>query len=536
MKFGLRKGWAILLGVLSFCISCGDAELLDTNKWSDHLEDWTPSVKGAIAWGTFTVWDFLQDSTRDFQVEKEYRNGDSILVVKYTQPNIKSIDIAEVFKLEGTSVEFEENLLPKELKIALEEHKSISIDDFYLEKGLECKFDTSVYLSLPLPKEFDKTDLRQITLSRGTCICELPKFATDLEYELSVTYKSEGKDKELLNENKSEKSLENETFDLVLKNKIPLTIKLWLKKGTINGDFKVKVTFFNYDFSVVRGNIVNTKGIGIAGDFDMSMDLLNDLDIDDKILFTDPKVKLVMKNKGLGIPLEVDMKFSGTNTDSVLTLYKPLAYNGSLSADTSWVENWVIDSTNSNIVNFLAELPRGKMEYSGEVTVNPKGVDTCVIYKDGSLDLDLNVEVPVALKIDSLLSYSKSLTNLSLDQQYTDKIKEGTISLRVEENALPLDLSIPKLILLDENNRHLDTIAVISDNRNEGKIKAGEKDGVLSFKINEDTAKKLGQMQGILLEAAVSGGTGEPLRANAQLKFVLLLEVKAIVNDLNGCE
>ena len=524
MKFALRKGWVILLFVLPFCVSCGDADLLDTNKWSDQIDGWNPSIKGAIAWGGFTVWDFLQDSTReDFRIEVE---EDSSLVVKYSQKDIVNIDVAEIFELKGDDIVFKENLRLRS-----------SVVGEFLSSEVKKPISKPISQKLPLADDAD-LDLHYMTLSKVTCECKL--VGLDGHYKKIVILhqsdeRREGSNKipewdtlTTIEADKVTETLENKTFFIYPKtHEIQLQVDVYLDEvEAIPANLSVEVTLSDYDFSKVQGKIVKT--IPIDDNFDMDMDMLND--IHGTIKFADPKVELVMRNKGLGIPLEVDMKFSGTNTDSVLTLYKPLAYNGSLSVDTSSVMNWVIGDTNSNIVNFLAELPRGKMEYSGEVTVNPEGKDDCVIYKDGSLDMDLNVVVPVKFDTSSHLSYGKSLTdlNVNLDQQYTDKIKEGTIVLHVQENALPLDLSIPKMVLQYESDVPRDTIFV----EHGGKILAG-KGGELSFKIDETVAKKLGQMKGIELEAVVSGGTGKPLRANDRLKFFLRLEASAEIKDIN---
>lgn len=532
MKFALRKGWVILLFVLPFCVSCGDADLLDTNKWSDQIDGWNPSIKGAIAWGGFTVWDFLQDSTReDFQVEMD---KDSNLVVRYTQEDIANIDIAEVFELKGTPIVLTQDLeLTTALNTLLEQHGTVSISQ--PQKLSEVAIPRK---HLPLPEEFAETKLDQIKLSKGTCTYSLSGFE-NLEYEITVAYESDGKDSVLLNLTESTVSknvpLGNKIFDLPIHLKVNCT----LKGGSITKPLSVEVTFSDYDFSMVRGKIVKAEGIKIdKGSFDVDMDILND--VDGTVWFADPEVELVLRNKGFGVPLGVDMSFvrTGKNGEEAkLSLDSSLLFIGNLSNTEIISDYQSVNKDNSNIRDFLASLSSGEMyysdtvTYSGTVTVNPKKEDACVIYKDGSLGIDLNVVVPVSID-SSNLSYSKTVSNVNIDQKYADKIEKGTIVLHVQENALPLDLSIPKMILLDEYDRRLDTIAVTSNNEDGGKIKAKAK-GSLSFELNEDAAKKLGKTRSILLEAAVSGGTGEPVKANEQLKFVLTLKATAAIKDFD---
>ncbi|MDE7374564.1 MAG: hypothetical protein K2M86_04465, partial [Odoribacter sp.] len=373
------------------------------------VEGWEPGIKAAIAWGEFELWDFLQDSTKEFRVEME---EDSSLVVRYSKPDIASIDIAEVFQLKGDPIELKKELqLTEALDAIFKQNGSVSIP-----AGQQPKLpEILIHQSLPLPTGFAETELHQITLSEGICTYSLSEFE-ELEYEITITYESEGKDIILLEMNElsgvsGTVSLKDRIFDLP----ILLKVNTRLKGGSITKPLSVQVTFRDYDFSRVEGKIVKTGGIKIDdGSFDMDMDILND--IKGTISFTDPKVELVMKNKGFGVPLGVDMTFVGTDKNgdkTELALDSSLLFVGNFSdMDTVIIQS--VDSANSNIVDFLASLPRGKMNYSGTVTVNPgEKENDCVIYRNGSLGMDLNVVVPVELKVDSL-SYGNTVSNVNI--------------------------------------------------------------------------------------------------------------------------
>ena len=96
--------------------------------------------------------------------------------------------------------------------------------------------------------------------------------------------------------------LKDRVFDLY-DNKIELEFEVWLKEGRLTTtNFDVWVQFSDYDFSEVQGKIVKAGGIDIDKDsFKIDIDILND--IDGSIRFTDPRLELVLKNKGLGVPL-----------------------------------------------------------------------------------------------------------------------------------------------------------------------------------------------------------------------------------------
>ncbi len=531
MKFNLR-GYIILLSVLLFCVSCGDATLFDTDKWSSQIEGWEPGIKGAVAHGEFTLGDFLQDTARDFRIEKEWMDGDSILVVKYSEENIYSINIADVFRLEKTDIKFEAAFrLPDELL-----QYDVPIEDRYPDGGYKLpKPNSTIEEIIPLPSEFNGTSLRQITMSDGWCTYRLPDLG-DVKYEVKVSYKSNGEEVILLKADESlggrdEKlPLKDRVFDLY-DNKIELEFEVWLKEGRLTTtNFDVWVQFSDYDFSEVQGKIVKAGGIDIDKDsFKIDIDILND--IDGSIRFTDPRLELVLKNKGLGVPFGVNMTFEGEDKNGLkdtLFLNQPLVFAGNSSATDTKDTSRQVDKSNSNIVDFLSLLPRGDIFYSGKITLNPDGEKDNVIYRDASLDMDLNISVPVALTGN--LSYSDTVSDIDIEQKFADKIVEGAILLHVQENALTLDLSVPKMILLDENNVPLDTVIVGGENEDEKKIKAGQK-GVLSFYISEKIARDLGKTKNIVLEAAVSGDSGEPVKADAKVKFVLTLEVRTVIKD-----
>ncbi|MDE6452120.1 MAG: hypothetical protein K2L23_07550, partial [Odoribacter sp.] len=534
-------GYIILLVVLSLCVSCGDVDLFDTDKWSSQVEGWEPGIKGAVACGEFTLWDFLQDSTRDFRVQKELLNGDSILVVKYTKENIANIAISDVFELAGADIVFEEKLKLGERIEGIYRPNGVynpgwSVDLEAL--GIE-KVEGSIHQTIPLPMEFAETRLSKITLEKGICTYILPELNGDgVKYDVKVLY-ARGKERDTLikgNETQAglpqEVSLENRVFE-VRNNKIELEFQITLKEGILRDTaFDVSVRFSDYDYSKIEGKVVKAGGIDInKGSFEVDLDILND--INGTVQFTDPRLELVLKNRGLGVPFGVDMKFAGEDKNGrkdTLSLIQPLVFAGNSSDTETEAIAQQINKDNSNIVEFLSLLPQGNIFYSGKVTLNPAGEENNVIYKDASLNMDINISVPLALTGN--LSYCDTVTEIDIDQKYADKIIEGAIILNVQENDLPLDLSVPKMVLLNEMNLPLDTIAVTGADEGTGKIKAGQK-GALRFHIDEKTARNLGQTKNILLEAAVSGDSGEPVKANAKLKFVLTLEAKAVIKDFD---
>lgn len=541
MKFSLNRGSAILLSLLLLCASCGDVDLFDTDKWSDKIEGWEPGVKGAIAHGEFTLWDLLKDeSDSDSPIHKEpieAGSKDSILVIKYTEENIYNISVSKVFELGTKDIIFDKTFdIPESLK---EHDNGIDIETVFPQGH---NINDDIEAEIPFPEEFAGTSLNQIKLSKGTCIYLLP-LLDDVNYTVKVTYLSGGEVKPLLESSNleagqyKELSLNGKTFDLV-DNKIKLNFAITLVDGHYNdADFMVYVKFCDYDFDRIEGKIVKAGGIAIENEekpneklsFDMDIDFLND--IGGNFKFADPKLELVVRNKGIGLPVSVNMDFEGQDKDGTpgtMELNEPLIFGGNPSNDVVKTIPKEINKDNSTIVDFLSLPPQGDIFYSGKVNLNPGGENN-VIYKNGSMDMDVNISIPLSLT-DSL-SYRETLEDIDIDQKYADKIKEGTISINVLENGLPMDLSVPKLILMTENETPIDTISVLTST-GDAQIKAN-KNGTLIFKINQKQAKNLGQTEKILLEAVLFSETATPVRSDAKLKFALILEAKAVITDLD---
>lgn len=527
------------MSLLLLCASCGDVDLFDTDKWSDKIEGWEPGVKGAIAHGEFTLWDLLKDTASDSPIQKEpieAGSKDSILVIKYTEENIYKVDISEIFELKADDIHFEASVkVPKELKEFLGTSSSINVGS--IPENLRVINDT-VSAVVELPEDFDGTILQNITLSEGLCLIGSLPSMDQVKYSVKIMYLFNGAEKELVSYNNDEQgekniSLAGKTFDLVKNNQIELFIYINLLDGSYEGNTEkldFRIDFKSYDFSRIEGNIVKNGGIDIDEDsFDMDIDFLND--IGGNFKFADPKLELVIRNKGIGLPVSVDMVFEGQDKDEnkgTLELNEPLKFGGNSSIDKIELISREINKDNSTIVDFLSLPPQGNIYYSGKVNLNPEGADN-VIYKDGSMDMDVNISIPLSLT-DSL-SYRETLEDIDIDQKYADKIKEGTISIKVLENGLPMDLSVPKLILMTENETPIDTISVLTST-GDAQIKAN-KNGTLIFKINQKQAKNLGQTEKILLEAVLFSETATPVRSDAKLKFALILEAKAVITDLD---
>ena len=164
-----------------------------------------------------------------------------------------------------------------------------------------------------------------------------------------------------------------------------------------------------------------------------------------------PELNIILRNKGIGVPMSVDATFYGQNAEGdTLTLKlekgKELLTLGNKS-NIVFSDTLGLNKDNSNIVDFLSLPPTGDIFYQGTVTVNPQGDEDNVIYSDGEIDLDAYVRIPFALSAEGL-NYKDTLNDIDIDPKYADRIKEGVITITAV-NGLPLNLRIPTLVLLE---------------------------------------------------------------------------------------
>lgn len=102
MKFCLNWGGAALLSMLLLCTSCGDADLFDTDKWTNEIEGWEPGVSLKVLQGSFTLWDLINQGDDDVVVKE----GND-LIIQYTEEGIYHIDIGQVFDMPAEDVAFD---------------------------------------------------------------------------------------------------------------------------------------------------------------------------------------------------------------------------------------------------------------------------------------------------------------------------------------------------------------------------------------------------------------------------------------------
>lgn len=534
-----NKEFALWGIVLLMCVSCGDPDLFNTDKWSDKIEgDWSPAFKAPVAYGEFTLWDLLQNTAEgeDSPIQKvpvSEGSTDSMLVVQYTQEDIYEVALDDIFKLDNTSfLRFEEKWKIKELveeKLGFPIPEGIGIDVGQL--GNNRKFEINIEKQLPLPGDFANSELSEIELNYQ--LSYVFPALDDVTYRAVVSVCGESFfEVNSSDGTKEPKEFETKVFKLT-DNKITLHIEVELISGTYRGsDLKMTVNFSEYDFEKVVGKIIKETPIVVEGDpFKLDNEFLDDIEGSAK--FQDPQVIVTLKNKGIGVDAEVDLLLSqdkGQGENKELDL-NGLKFAGNSDLDLRHISDTIDKRMAAGISDFFALPLKGDISYLGEVRLNPDG-EKCVIYKDGSLSMDVEVVIPLSLEGNLVYKADLGDVNINIDEDYTDKIDTATLTIQVR-NDLPLDLSIPSLILINDRGTQIGKIEVSSEDK-EG-IKA-ESTGKLIFPLSKEILRdQLNQTNNIQLEIMIANedaGKGAVL-ANDKVKFTLSVDVKGNLEDFN---
>ncbi len=534
-----NKEFALWGIVLLMCVSCGDPDLFNTDKWSDKIEgDWSPAFKAPVAYGEFTLWDLLQNTAEgeDSPIQKvpvSEGSTDSMLVVQYTQEDIYEVELDDIFKLDNTSfLRFEEKWKIKELveeKLGFPIPEGIGIDVGKL--GNNRKFEINIEEQLPLPEDFEHSQLSEVVLKYK--LSYVFPALDDVTYRAVVSVCGESFfEVNSSDGTKEPKEFETKVFKLT-DNKITLHIEVELISGTYRGsDLKMTVNFSDYDFEKVVGKIIKETPIVVKGDpFKLDNEFLDDIEGSAK--FQDPQVIVTLKNKGIGVDAEVDLLLSqdkGQGENKELDL-NGLKFAGNSDLDLKHISDTIDKKMAAGISDFFALPLKGDISYSGEVVLNPKK-EECVIYKDGSLSMDVEVVIPLSLEGNLVYKADLGDVNINIDEDYTDKIDTATLTIQVR-NDLPLDLSIPSLILINDRGTQIGKIEVSSEDK-EG-IKA-ESTGKLIFPLSKKILRdQLNQTNNIQLEIMIANedaGKGVVL-ANDKVKFTLSVDVKGNLEDFN---
>lgn len=157
---------------------------------------------------------------------------------------------------------------------------------------------------------------------------------------------------------------------------------------------------------------------------------------------TDPNLTLITRST-VGLPLEITTEFIGENAElnRVSLDNAPFQIQGSPSPGAVATSNLSIDANNSQITEFLANIPQ-KIYYSGAVQINPQGMTGTpnFISNTSNVVVDFEVDVPMEFRLEDM-RLDEVVEDIGADLENLDNLDELTVFFR-SENRLPFDLNL----------------------------------------------------------------------------------------------
>lgn len=238
-------------------------------------------------------------------------------------------------------------------------------------------------------------------------------------------------------------------------NRVPYSYNVQVNTTTGYVDYastdiiKVDMTLSGLEFKSVHGDFGKQVIQIDPGTFDLNLDMLDKIDGNFKL--SNPKLELIFRNS-IGMPASValDLKASNKSGQQLLLTRTPSSFDipvpASISAGVA-TGSMIFDKQNSNIVNFVALPPNGKILYSGKADFNKNNVVTLLnpnfLDLDATFAIDLAMELPIELQVNNLTF--RDTTGITGDNFKDIENAELTINAK---NGIPLDVDI-QLFFID---------------------------------------------------------------------------------------
>lgn len=191
---------------------------------------------------------------------------------------------------------------------------------------------------------------------------------------------------------------------------------------------------------VASGDFGNRVQAAPPGDFEFNVNGIDQFA--GGFYLTNPRLTLVTRST-VGLPLRIETDFTGENGElrRVALDNAPFDIQASPAPGVVAVSNLTLDANNSQITEFLANIPQ-KIYYSGAVSVNPQGtpVTPNFISRTSNVVLDFEVDVPMEFRLEDM-RLDQVVENIGGGIDNLDNLDELTLFFR-SENRLPFDLTL----------------------------------------------------------------------------------------------
>ncbi len=193
-----------------------------------------------------------------------------------------------------------------------------------------------------------------------------------------------------------------------------------------------------------------------SGQFDFDISSLNDLS--DGFQLANPSIRLITASS-MGVGLQFKPDFFGVNGTGTVAGLKASQYQIPKATSSTILDTTVItiDKTNSEIVEFLANLPK-LVTYGGQAQMNPAGRDANFISKNARLNIGLEIDIPLEISASNLV-IEETINDVQISSsEEVDAIESLSLFFRTT-NGFPFDVDLD-IAFLDENDAVLETVQI----------------------------------------------------------------------------
>lgn len=518
VKFLKKTG---LCAMTLFLFACGDSDLLKFDNL-EGVKNWEPDYKLQLAYANYDVWKLIE----------RVNNGDSTVIekdnqifIRHFQKDIASLDAGEVINL------------PEDINFTIE----------VPEISSSLSKDSVVILSeTAVPIGFREGSLTKVY---GTVTCQNESYPSPFKLKIDFTNVKVGSDTGAMFSfsplnGGTVMAPQQVVFDMTAApNQLKYKASIVIPQGQIISKQNLKIGIRMKDFSFTRvEGTMKTRNVEIdEGEFNMDVEFWNHFA--GSFNFANPRVDLIVRNYGLGVPVQMDMNFVayGENGKHVSLEtkdnYKP-EFKGWIPDGGEVADTQSYNVNNSNISELLSLPPKEKITYGGQIIVSPDPIRSLTLLNTGKASVDAYVEIPFHLSAKKLI-FRDTIDDIDISD--ADKIKKAEIVI-IADNQIPLELGSGYLYLLDEAKNCIDSVKIerfldapeVDDNGNV--IPSEEEKEVPPIVLSEENILHLEDTKFMVIsvEATTSNGGEKPvvIKADAMMKLKLILGAKLNLEDV----
>ncbi|MFY9154137.1 MAG: hypothetical protein WAO52_19105 [Prolixibacteraceae bacterium] len=445
-KYSLIIRIVFLLLILNSC----NLDNLDFSKLSKEISV-NPTVVMPLVKANVTFGDLLKTSTTDSMIQND---ASGLVKIVYNKQNFYEYNVRDLLDFPNKT----NNFVNVPCKITLNKLVDImspSMDNLRSADGTNQAFPAFLYSGPAVDFSSDEkiTSFNTITLSQGNLDIVLEnKMTVPISVSGSLYDKLYNKTiREFTFQNVPAGSTVNDPFFPIagfqLSNQVELRLTSFETVGSsspvlinLMDYFKLTFKMTNLDFQSITGDF-GKHSVQINNKFDLNVALFKH--IEGGLKLSNPKIELTIHNP-IGVPAKMNLELSATNTlnEQVVLKRTPADFDFPIPEKINDVATgkFIFDKDNSNIVDFIALPPSGKITYQGQVDFNTLDVTPQNLNFLGSntkIGIDLLMELPLELKVSELtFSETEAFSNGDYDN-----IEEADVILNAR-NEIPLDIDL----------------------------------------------------------------------------------------------